>query len=445
MKYLFSLMTLMLALLGSFTVANAEEAVIPNRILVVNTNNNYSGYVIDNIQDIRFAYVEGEVLAKVEIFKVDLDKIVLSITRTPACKTYRIDLVPQSVANSFNEVSAISYVERFGTEPYDIDFTEGEMTDVNLSPGAEYSIITVGYDEYGIASGVEITPFKTPSPNIVGNPHVDVTFVSSTTNSYTLTFTPNEDVYEYYLCSFESGTVEEYFAIFGPMMGFASINEMVVGFTMGQYYVSQETVTFEEYDPGVYDVVIVMKDKEGNFAPYQIYTASTKVGGGQGEARVNIEIGNYYADDWGEGEMVPTLGVYYEPNDETYRYRATVFLESVVEEYGLDAVIADVKSDPPMPGAVGWYLYEDFYNEYSIQPSTPIVIVAAGQNANLEWGEATVLRYTAPDVCPGYNSAPARSISNEGIKARHQIKDKVILKGSKAPKLKKAKGITIHE
>ena len=445
MKYIFSLMALMLAFVGSFTTANAEEAVLPNRILVTNTNDMYSGYVIDNIKDIRFAYVEGEVLAKVDIFDVELDKIVLSITRTPACKSYRIDLVPQTVANSLNEVSAISYVERSGTEPYYVDFTEGEMTGIDLSPGAEYCIITVGYDEYGVAAGVEMASFKTPSPDIVGNPHVDVTFVSATENSYTLTFTPNADVYEYYLCSFEAGTVEEYFAVFGPMMGFASINEMVVGFSMGNYYISQETITFEEYEPGTYDVVIVMKDKEGNFAPYQIYTASTKLGGGQGESRINVEIGDYYADDWGEGQLVPTLGIYYEPNDETYRYRATVYLQSVVDEYGIDAVIADVKSDPPMPGAIGCYNYEEFYNEYSIQPSTQIVVVAAGQNANLEWGEATVLNYTTPDVCPGYTRASARTISQDEIKTRRQIKDKVILKGAKAPKLNKAKGIRIHE
>ena len=445
MKYIFSLITLMLSVLGSFTVANAEEAVVPNRILVTNTNDNISGYVIDNIKDIKFAYVEGEVRAKVEIFEVELDRIVLSITRTPACKTYRIDLVPRTVANSFNDVSAISYVERYGTEPYDVDFTEGEMSDINLAPGAEYSIITVGYDEYGIASGVEMTPFKTPAPNIVGNPHVDVTFVSATTNSFTLTFTPNEDVEEYYLCSFESGTVEEYFAVFGPMMGFASINEMVVGFSMGKYYISRETITFNEEEPGKYDVVIVMVDKNGNYAPYETYTASTYMGGGNGEARVNVEIGNYYADDWGDGKLVPTLGIYFDPNDQTYRYRAMVYLASVVDEYGIDAVIADIKSDPPMPGAIGWYNYEEFYNEYSIQPSTPIVVVAAGQNADLEWGEATVLNYTTPDICPGYTPTRARSISQEEIKTRHQIKDKVILNGSKAPKLNKAKGIRIHE
>ena len=212
---------------------------------------------------------------------------------------------------------------------------------------------------------------------------------------------------------------------------------------MGHSYTSKETIVFEEYDPGTYDVIIVIVDKNGNFAPYQTYTASTSVGGGKGEARINVEIGDYYADDWGGGELVPTLGVYFEPNAQTYRYRCNVYLASVVDQYGLDAIIDDIKSDPPMPGMIGWYLYEDFYNEYSIQPSTPIVVVAAGQNADLEWGEPTVLNYTAPSVCPGYT--PTRSLGQEEIKARYQVKDTEILKGSKAPKLNKAKGLRIHE
>lgn len=443
MKYIFSIMTLMLSFLGSFTTAKAEEASVPNRILVVNTNGNYTGYVIDNLKNIRFARVEGEVLAKIEILDVQLEVVTIAVTRTPACESFRIGLVPQPIASTFNELSAISYVERDGTEPFREDFTNAEVTEMNLVPGADYTLITVAYDEYGVAAGVDMANFTAPGADIVGNPHVDVTFVDSTDTTYTLTFTPNQDVYAYYLCSFEAGTVEQYFAIFGPMMGFASINEMVVGFSMGHYYTSTETLTFEEYDPGTYDVVIVMEDINGNFAPYETYTVSTYMAGGQGEARVNIEIGNYYADDWGDGELVPTLGIYFEPNDQTYRYRAMVYLASVVEQYGLDVVIEDLKSDPPMPGAIGWYQYGDYYDEYGIQPSTPIVILAAGQNADLEWGETTILNYTTPSVCPGYD--PTRSSNKEEVKTRSQKKDKVILKGSKAPKLKKTKGIRIHE
>lgn len=432
--------TIILLFMTIVPVAAQEQT--PNRILVVNSNGNYQGYVVDHIMDMRFATVEGEVLAQVEIFDVQLELITLAITRTEACEAFRLSIVPQSVANAFNnDVSAISYVENNGSDKYYQDFTNAEVSGISLNAGVDYCLVTVGYDKYGVAAGVVKVPFTTPAPDIVGTPHVDAELVESTLDSFTISFTPNEDVSEYYLCSFEAGTIEEQFNMWSAWMGFASVSEMIEAWSWGTSYTGPTTQTWEYMDPGTdYEVAIAIKDANGNFAPYETFAVSTLSMGGTGAAYVDIEVGEYKSEDWyGDGNLVPTLPVTYTPNDQTSKYRTAVYLKSDIEQYGLDAIIDDLRSDPPMPGIAGWYIYDQFYNEYSVEPSTEVVILAAARNANDEWGEVNVVYYTTPDECPGYTPANAPNRAPKAqkgkITGRHTITKKAnLIQPGKAPK-----------
>lgn len=428
MKKIFKFIAPMLALFLAIAPAAAQEQA-PNRILVVNSNGNYKGYVIDHVQDIRFAKVEGEVLANVEIFDVDLDILSVAIIRTEACQSFRLSIVPQSVANALsNDVAAITYVENDGSDMYYQDFTSANITGIELNAGADYSLITVGYDEYGIAAGVSRVAFSTPAPGIVGNPHVDVELVESTLNSFTLSFTPNEDVSQYYLCSFEAGTIEDQFNMWGAWMGFTSVSEMIESWAWGNYYTGPETLTWDDMEPGTdYEVAIAIKDANGNFAPYETFAVSTLSMGGTGAAYVDVEIGDYKAEDWGYEDLVPSLSVTYTPNDQTSKYRVGVYFKEQIEENGLDAYREYLCSEPPMPGMVGWYLYEPFYNEYNVEPSKEIVILTVGCNANGEWGEMNVVYYTAPDECPGYTpaAAPKKQTKVEKVTERNVTTKKV--------------------
>lgn len=75
------------ALTATASFAQTEE-VAPNRILVTNTAGSYTGFVIDYLDNISFARVDGEVLANVQIDEVGLTEMTLTVTRTTECQYY---------------------------------------------------------------------------------------------------------------------------------------------------------------------------------------------------------------------------------------------------------------------------------------------------------------------------------------------------------------------
>lgn len=75
--------SIMLASLLTAAAGFAQTDDAPNRILVTNTEGNFTGYVIDYLDQISFARVDGEVLAKVEVTEVALDSLRLTVKRTP--------------------------------------------------------------------------------------------------------------------------------------------------------------------------------------------------------------------------------------------------------------------------------------------------------------------------------------------------------------------------
>lgn len=80
---------LLAAVLAGATAFAQTEETAPNRILVTNTAGSYTGYVIDYLDNISFARVEGEVLANVEINEVGLTEMTLSV-RSPATLMLRL-------------------------------------------------------------------------------------------------------------------------------------------------------------------------------------------------------------------------------------------------------------------------------------------------------------------------------------------------------------------
>ena len=148
--------TIMLASLALAMPAFSQEAQNPNRLLLNDINGAYKGYVIDYVKNVTFAYVEGDVLAKLNVKEVTDEYIMLAVTKTPSCISYKIDILPTVIAKQYDDLAMIKYVEGQGSKvaTYWEDFTDAKLTGVELNSDTDYTIVTVGIDGYGIAAGV---------------------------------------------------------------------------------------------------------------------------------------------------------------------------------------------------------------------------------------------------------------------------------------------------
>lgn len=421
--------------------AQTEEA--PNRILVTNTAGNYTGFVIDYLDNVSFARVDGEVLAKVEVNEVALDSLKLTVTRTPDCRYYRLAVVPTLTANQLtSDVSAIHYINSLPAANVPTlyeDFDNGLLTGITLNPESEYSIITIGVDEYGVEAGVFRADFATPAPVIAGNPHVEAVMTANTTDSFTVEFTPNDDVQSYWIVAGEKGSMQQQYEMFGPMFGFSNFSDMIKSW--GIQYQGKQTYTWTDMAANEeYDVFVAMTDVNGNFAPYEQYTASTASLGGHGDAFVDIEPSAYEMTEWNE-EMAPTQSIQFFPNEEASCYRYGVYLASTYDE-NAEEINAELCSDPAMPTAY-WFFYEPVEADFQIDPSTEVVAIAAAKNIDGIWGEVNVLRFTTPDECEGYVPAQAPARKNV-VERKAQTKAAAPAKGV-MPKFEMPKKVELRK
>ena len=404
-------MIFLAALLSSAAVSAQNEEAAPNRILINNTTGGYTGYVIDYTDNISFARVDGDVLANVVIDEVGLETMTLTITRTPECRYYKLAVIPDVTAKQLSDdANAIRYINSLPSDMVpmlDQDFTRGTLSGIELNPESDYCIFTIGIDRYGVEAGVSRAEFSTPAPEILGNPHVDVVVTDSSLKSFTVKFTPNEDVESYWILAGEKGTMQSQYEMFGPMFGFSNFSDMIR--MWGILCVGEYEYTWTDMAPSTeYEVFVAMTDLNGWFAPYEVYTASTAALGGHGVAEVSIKVGDYALSDW-YGEEKPTLTVSYTPNDEASCYRMEILPAATYDE-DPDGCAERLCSDPWMP-MDGWFQYEAASYDYNIEPGTAIVITAAAKNIDGEWGPVNAVRYTTPDSLEGYNPQPAEKPS----------------------------------
>lgn len=391
------------ALMAFCGSAYADEA--PNRILVTDDTGNHKSYVIDYLQSLNFAYVDGDVCADVEVIESTVTSISVSIYKTDECEYFRMAILPTVVANQLtNPVHAISYVERSGLpDAFYEDFPNGLIQGLDLDYDTDYTVMTVGYDSYGTAVGVSRADFTTPAVQIKGTPHVDCQITERTLDSFTAKFTPNSDVSEYFLVAGEKGSMLQQFEEFGPMFGFANINQMIAAWS-GPARTKEEVNTWKDMAPNEqYEIFVAMKDKNGNFAPYEVYETSTLSLGGHGDAYVTITPGDFKLMDWGD-QMLPSQFFTFTPNENTSAYRLMV---AYADKYDEDPASykESICSEPPVPNMANWWQYYEITTDFQINENTSVVALAAGKNMDGKWGELNAYRYTTPSSVA---SAPAK-------------------------------------
>ena len=164
-----SLLTAFLVVGAAMIQAFAQQA-NPNRVLVVDTDGDYQSFVIEYEDEAIFKTIEGEVIADVEIYEVQTTEMMVTIMRSPACVSYSLGILPAAVADGMSDLGVVKYVEVDNPQRYYQDFitdpndpeTAARIEGIDLEGNTEYAVLTVGYDEWGIASGVGRFPFKTP-------------------------------------------------------------------------------------------------------------------------------------------------------------------------------------------------------------------------------------------------------------------------------------------
>lgn len=406
MKKIYSLLVMCLVSMALAAQTN------PNRMLIHEKSGNTKGYLVERIDSVSFATVDGRIAADVEFkdYKTGAtgDTICLSVTRTPGCEAFRITCLPMSQANMLitDEIVA-DYLDNYGGAQYFQDFSNAEMTGFEFSfqDNTEYALITVGYDRYGIACSPSRVTFRTPRKPLVGSPSVEWQIDEVGTDRFTMTFKPNADVAGYATVQFNAGEAEEQFNMWGPMFGFANIGDMIKAW--GLINNADFTYTWKDLAPDTdYEVYIQCWDKNGTYADMIVASVRTKKLGGTGVAEMTISIGEF----GGNATDGYWQWVTFTPNDNAGLHREMLIEKKAYEaEWGEEKIVEFLKTDDPMNPF--WDQYGVDEDRWIVSPATDYIAFAIARNINGEWGPLAQKEFRTPDVSPlkTFRKSPAMS------------------------------------
>lgn len=369
----------------------------PNRVLITDKTGTTKGFLAERIDSIWFTKVEGRIAAEIEYkgFKTGDtgDTLQIAVTRTPGCQAFRIDCLPKNRADMLSDETAIAnYLDQSGSEYYWQDFTNADMTGYTFTPDVDYTIITVGYDQYGIACGAERCDFTAPKKELVGDCSIAYNIDEVTTDKITISFTPASGVAGYAACSYPAGTAEQQFAMFGPMFGFIHIGDMIKAFGFNNE--GNTTNTWERMDPGTdYEIYVQAWDKNGTYADMLIIPVTTKKLGGEGVAEMTIEIGNF----GGNANTGYYQVVTYIPNDQTSMHRDMLIeKEGYDKEWNEEKITEYLKEDNPYDPSWNQYGIDEAY--WTADPNKEYIAFSIAQNINGEWGPLARKDLKTPEI-----------------------------------------------
>lgn len=382
----------------------------PNRLIVMSQAGN-KAYALDKVDSIYFAKKEGEVRADVKFLKYvkddkNGDVLHVAVTRTDPNSSYCIDILPANTAKRYSDDVLAQYFDQQKTTKFNQDFTDAELTGFKqeLEPNTKYTVFTVAYDEYGVACEASRADFTTPKAPLIGNPAISYTIDETTTSSFTLTVTANEDCFGYYWCMFEKGQAQAQFEQWGPMFGFPNIESMIAQFS-GREYDGVSTNTWKDLAPATdYEVCVVPVDEAGTFADMVTIPVTTKQQGGEGVAQVAITSGgaNVYED-----KLLYTI--IFTPNDQTAVHHDLVVSKEAFdkdgEEFWKNYLLNGNPEDPN-------------YNQYGVdkfpfeaEAGKQYYGVAIAKNAKGEYGPLVKELFTVEAPA---GVAPAKVKANKG-------------------------------
>ncbi len=448
-KLYFTIVFALLALVG-----NAQTN--PNRVLVRDVNGAMTGYLAERIDSIFFGKVEGKVVAEItfdSFTKTDEGaEIQCKVKNSPACKGFKLACVATNVAkNMTTEAQKANYIDKYGTPVMYDDFSNGAKVtipsaDQKFVDDSEYTLMTLGFDEYGIGCGVSEVTFKTPKAALAGKPTVTAEVSEVTTTSFKITVTPNEDCYGYYACAFDvaSGGILGTFNTMGSFFGFANVGDMIKGWGQIEHS-GVETIEWKNQEPGSeYEVAIVPVDMNGNLGDYIIVKVKTVGAGGDGAALVSTEVpaDEFYKYTAEDQTIQYVQRVIFTPNDQTNIYR-----DGLVEadEYDKDPEFYNnIVLFPEQTTIDTNHTGVDSFL-WNVKASTRYYAISVGQNNKGEWGEICKFEFTTPDASKAewlQGEAKPKAVV-AGVSARQYSATTTVSKGAVAPKTLVKGGITM--
>lgn len=420
MKKLFTILALALA-----TITASAQTDVPNRMLIKQGNEQrptIKAFAIDKVQEVNFARVDGEIKAAIAfdsyVKKDDgQDMLKLAITRSESCESYCIDVLPANLAKLYDDDTMAAYFEQKNAKKMYEDFTSGELTGIELKGNTNYTVITLGYDQYGVPGETSRADFTTPKEQTVGTPSVTCNFDEITGTSFTVTVTPNADCGEYFLVQLGRGELEKQFEEWGARMGYANIGDMIKGFA---WYGHKDvyTQTFGDLLPCTdYDLIILPTDINGTYGDIITVPVTTAKQGGDGVAEMTIT----YQEVGGDAENGYYLPVTYTPNDQTSIHHDLLIEKNFFNQnYTDESLAALMKSDtnPFNPYDTYWNAIGVKNEKWNCTPGETYYAVSIAKNANGEYGPfAKVEIVTAPKNASAKVAKAENGVANRIAKA----------------------------
>lgn len=420
MKKLFTILALALA-----TLTASAQTDVPNRMLIKQGNEQnptIKAFAINKVQEVNFARVDGEIKATIAfdsyVKKDDgQDMLKLAITRSESCESYCIDVLPANLAKLYDDDTMAKYFEQKNAKKMYEDFTSGELTGIELKGNTNYTVITLGYDQYGVPGETSRADFTTPKEQTVGTPSVTCNFDEITGTSFTVTVTPNADCGEYFLVQLGRGELEKQFEEWGARMGYANIGDMIKGFA---WYGHKDvyTQTFGDLLPCTdYDLIILPTDVNGTYGDIITVPVTTAKQGGDGVAEMTIT----YQEVGGDAENGYYLPVTYTPNDQTSIHHDLLIEKNFFNQnYTDESLAALMKSDtnPFNPYDTYWNAIGVKNEKWNCTPGETYYAVSIAKNANGEYGPfAKVEIVTAPKNASAKVAKAENGVANRIAKA----------------------------
>ena len=171
MKKIFSILTALLAL--AWTGAVAQN----NRMVVVGKDGSKKAYMVENVDSIFFAKVNGTASLSLNVNSVinsdPLNPLVkATIKMEGLCSSYRYTVVPKQKADMMDDTDVIRYFDTFFSEKFTEDLNNQVLTGTYLTTGTQNTILAVAYDEFNVGCSVARADFE-----IAGDFDVEVTEV----------------------------------------------------------------------------------------------------------------------------------------------------------------------------------------------------------------------------------------------------------------------------
>lgn len=395
----------------------AQTTPEPNRMVVVDKAGNYSGYKIDNIDEVGFMNVAGRVAADIKTSEVSEMTIRFVVTRTETCPKYKLAFLHESQYTPIkdNPAALIKAVDDNAQSFYEEDFSPGEIPATEFPEKSKFMAISLGYDEWGTPCETCVDSFVTLERPLAGDPKVTSVVEDVQKYQFTINFAPNADTYSYYTLAGETGLIQQQYEQFAAWMGFTCFGDMVKSWGY-KHTVRTESDTWKGQSPATeYEVFIQACDVYGKYADCDTIKVTTQSLGGLGAASVDIKLEKYELALWGEEQKYSQF-ITYTPNDQSALYRFGVYTVEQYNEATEDGVKEYLTSDPPMPNMAYWYFYEPTTTDFQIDPNTSCIAVAMARNAVSEWGELCKLEFTTPNpdaTATARASIPAKYLSDK--------------------------------